>query len=91
LLTLYPDNLDQTVSPSLAGQPATVRDELIDFASHNGYPVLDLSAAIGDVRDQRARVMRLREDPHPSPAGHRAIAQALFEELSSNGLLSPSR
>jgi lysophospholipase L1-like esterase len=81
LLVLYPDNLDDPVSPGPGGERATVREELTRFAERRGYPVFDLTAALGDVRDPRARELRLREDPHPSPAGHRAIADALAPAL----------
>lgn len=87
LLALYPDNLHQAVSPDSAGQQITVREEVLSFAQRSGLAVLDLTEALGDVRDQRARVMRLREDPHPSPAGHQVIAQALFEKLSEAGMV----
>lgn len=88
-LALYPDNLYQLVSPDEEGRQVTVREELLGFAQRNGIPVLDLTAAIGDVRDPRARVMRLREDPHPSPTGHRAIAEALLPALEQAGMLGP--
>lgn len=87
LLAIYPDNLYQPVSPDAIGQQETVREHLISFAERNGIPAVDLSEAIGDVRDQRARVMRQREDPHPSPAGHRAIADALLDALQRQGLV----
>jgi hypothetical protein len=48
---------------------------------------LDLTEAIGDIRDPRARQMRLREDPHPSVTGHVAIGQALAEALSGSPTL----
>jgi lysophospholipase L1-like esterase len=86
-LVLYPDNLSQFVTPGSDGQRLTVREELLRFANEQGYPVLDLTEAVGDVRDQRARTMRLKEDPHPSPTGHRAIAEALFRFLTSADLL----
>ncbi|MCC7103932.1 MAG: hypothetical protein IT307_02200 [Chloroflexi bacterium] len=91
LLALYPDNLYQYVTPDAAGRQATVRQELTEFAARNGLLTLDLSDAIGDVRDPRARTMRLREDPHPSPTGQRAIADALYETLRSSSLLPVSR
>src|SRR5581483_11986679 len=78
LLMLYPDNLYQQVSPDATGHQETVRENFVAFAQANGLPLLDLTDALGDVRDPRARTMRLREDPHPSPVGHRAIADALF-------------
>ena len=87
LLVLYPDNLANLVSPDASGRQVTVRDELVGFAARNGFPTRDLTEALGDVRDPRARVMRLREDPHPSPAGHRAIADALLSSLQEAGLL----
>jgi lysophospholipase L1-like esterase len=77
LLVLYPDNLDDPVSPGPAGERATMRDELIRFAQREQVPYVDLTSALGDVRDPRAREYRLKEDPHPSPAGHRVIAEAL--------------
>ena len=81
LLALYPDNLEDPVSPGPAGERVTVRQELLSFAERFGHPVVDLSGALGDVRDPRAREFRLREDPHPSPAGHRAIAEVLAPPL----------
>jgi lysophospholipase L1-like esterase len=87
LLVLYPDNLANLVSPDASGRQVTVRDELVGFAARNGFPTRDLTEALGDVRDPRARVMRLREDPHPSPSGHRAIADALLSSLQEAGLL----
>jgi lysophospholipase L1-like esterase len=87
LLVLYPDNLANLVAPDASGRQVTVRDELVSFAARNGLPILDLTEALGDVRDPRARVMRLREDPHPSPSGHRAIADALLSSLQEAGLL----
>ena len=86
-MVLYPDNLANLVSPDASGRQVTVRDELSGFAARNGLPILDLTEALGDVRDPRARVMRLREDPHPSPTGHRAIADALLSTLQEAGLL----
>jgi lysophospholipase L1-like esterase len=82
-LVLYPDNLDDPVSPNPSGERLTVRQELLGLAERSGYPVVDLTAALGDVRDPRARQFRLGEDPHPSPAGHRAIADALSAPLRS--------
>lgn len=78
LLVLHPDNLYQEVTPDAAGRRLTVREELLEFAGRHEIAVLDLTEALGDVRDSRARTMRHREDPHPSPAGHRAIAEALY-------------
>jgi lysophospholipase L1-like esterase len=86
-LAIYPDNLNQQVTPNASGRSMTVREELLGFAQRNSLPVLDLSDAIGDVNDPRARQMRLREDPHPSPAGHQAIANALLPALQSAGIL----
>lgn len=84
-LLLYPDNLGDPVSPGPSGERLTVRQELLRFAERERVPVLDLTDALGDVNDPRARHFRLREDPHPSPAGHRAIAAAaqgpLFDVL----------
>lgn len=82
LLVLYPDNLGDPVSPGPSGARLTVREELVQFAAREGVPVFDLTEALGDVRDPRARQFRLREDPHPSPAGHRAIADALVAPLT---------
>lgn len=81
LLVLYPDNLDDPVGPDPGGARRGVREELTLFAEGLDYPLVDLTAALGDVRDPRARELRLREDPHPSPAGHRAIAEALTPAL----------
>lgn len=81
LLVLYPDNLGDPVSPGPSGERLTVREELARFAAREQVPLVDLTAALGDVRDPRARQYRLREDPHPSPAGHAAIAEALREPL----------
>jgi lysophospholipase L1-like esterase len=77
LLVLYPDNLGDPVSPGPSGERVSVREELERFAAREGVQVVDLSSALGDVRDPRARQYRLREDPHPSPEGHRVIAEAL--------------
>ena len=82
LLVLYPDNLYQQVTPDSVGRQVTVREELFEFAGLNHLEVLDLSEALGDVRDPRARYLRHREDPHPSPAGHAAIAEALYDAVS---------
>lgn len=82
LLVLYPDNLSDPVSPGPSGERLTVREELMQFAAREGVPVFDLTDALGDVRDPRARQFRLREDPHPSPDGHRAIADALVAPLT---------
>jgi len=82
LLVLYPDNLGDPVSPGPSGARLTMRDELVRFAAQQGVPVVDLTDALGDIRDPRARQFRLREDPHPSPAGHRAIADALVAPLA---------
>ena len=81
LLVLYPDNLSDPVSPGPSGERLTVREELERFAAREQVPMFDLSAALGDVRDPRARQYRLREDPHPSPEGHRVIAEALRAPL----------
>lgn len=81
LLVLYPDNLSDPVSPGPSGERLTVREELERFAAREQVPLFDLTAALGDVRDPRARQYRLREDPHPSPAGHRVIAEALRAPL----------
>ena len=81
LLVLYPDNLGDPVSPGPSGERLTVREELERFAAREQVPLVDLTAALGDVRDPRARQYRLREDPHPSPEGHRAIAEALQAPL----------
>lgn len=77
LLVLYPDNLDDPVSPGPSGERLTMRQELIAFAQREQVPYVDLTDTLGDVRDPRAREYRLKEDPHPSPAGHRVIAEAL--------------
>jgi len=82
LLVMYPDNLGDPVSPGPSGERLTVREELVQFAEREGVPVFDLTDALGDVRDPRARQFRLSEDPHPSPAGHRAIADALVMPLT---------
>ena len=78
---------NQLVSPDASGEQVTVRAELTAFAARNGIPVLDLTDTLGDFRDPRARVMRLREDPHPSTVGHQAIADALLGALQSTGLV----
>ncbi len=83
LLVLYPDNLDDPVSPGPDGARRTVREELLRVAADAGVPAVDLTAALGDVRDPRAREHRLREDPHPSPTGHRIIANALAGPLGA--------
>lgn len=80
-LLLYPDNLGDPVGPDPSSERPTVRQELLRFAERERVPVLDLSDALGDVNDPRARHFRLREDPHPSPAGHRAIANAALGPL----------
>jgi lysophospholipase L1-like esterase len=80
-LVLYPDNLSDPVGPGADGQRRTVREELTRFAQSRGIPAFDLTEALGDVRDPRARQHRLREDPHPSPVGHRVIAEALSGPL----------
>jgi lysophospholipase L1-like esterase len=77
LLVLYPDNLDDPVSPGPSGERLTLRQELTQFAAREQVPVVDLTTALGDVRDPRARQYRLREDPHPSVEGHRVIAETL--------------
>jgi lysophospholipase L1-like esterase len=77
LLVVYPDNMDDPVSPGPSGERVTLREELTRFAAREGVPLVDLTAALGDVRDPRARQYRLREDPHPSVEGHRVIAEAL--------------
>ena len=82
LLVLYPDNLSDPVSPGPSGERLSVREELERFAAREQVPLYDLTAALGDVRDPRARQYRLREDPHPSPEGHRAIAEALRAPLT---------
>jgi lysophospholipase L1-like esterase len=87
VLALYPDNLDNRISPRAPGQAETIGEELHGFAARHGFALVDLTSALGDVRDPRARRMRLREDPHPSPAGHEAIAEALFQHLQAGGLL----
>jgi lysophospholipase L1-like esterase len=81
LLILYPDNLGDPVSPGPSGERLTVRDEFERFATREQVPLFDLTAALGDVRDPRARQYRLREDPHPSAEGHRVIAEALRAPL----------
>ena len=81
LLVLYPDNLGDPVSPGPSGERLTVREELERFAAREQVPLFDLTTALGDVRDPRARQYRLREDPHPSPEGHRVIADALRAPL----------
>lgn len=81
LLVFYPDNLDDPVSPGPSGERLTMRDEMIRYAQRAGVPYVDLTVALGDVRDPRARQLRLREDPHPSLAGHRVIAETLRAPL----------
>jgi lysophospholipase L1-like esterase len=81
LLVIYPDNLSDPVSAGPSGERLTMREELERFAARNQVPMVDLSAALGDVRDPRARQHRLREDPHPSPEGHRLIAETLHAPL----------
>jgi lysophospholipase L1-like esterase len=81
LLVIYPDNLGDPVSPGPSGERLTMREELERFAAREQVPIVDLSADLGDVRDPRARQYRLREDPHPSPEGHRVIAEALRAPL----------
>jgi lysophospholipase L1-like esterase len=81
LLVLYPDNLTDPVSPGPTGERLTVREELERFAARQRVPLVDLTEALGDVRDPRARKYRLKEDPHPSPEGHRVIAEALRDPL----------
>jgi lysophospholipase L1-like esterase len=82
LLVLYPDNLADPISPGPSGERLTMREELQQFATREQVPLVDLSDALGDVRDPRARQYRLREDPHPSPEGHRVIAKALQAPLT---------
>jgi lysophospholipase L1-like esterase len=82
LLVLYPDNLTDPVSPGPSGERLTMRETLQRFAAREQVPLVDLSDALGDVRDPRSRQYRLREDPHPSPEGHRAIAEALRAPLT---------
>ncbi|MFN8522918.1 MAG: GDSL-type esterase/lipase family protein [Chloroflexota bacterium] len=81
VLVLYPDNLDDRVSPGPDGSRPTMREVLTEFAQARRVALVDLTAALGDVRDPRAREHRLREDPHPSPLGHRVIAEALTPTL----------
>jgi lysophospholipase L1-like esterase len=81
LLVLYPDNLSDPVSPGPSGERLTVREELERFAIRARVPLVDLSEVLGDVRDPRARLYRLREDLHPSTEGHRVIAEALQAPL----------
>jgi lysophospholipase L1-like esterase len=81
MLVLYPDNLDDPVSPGRSGERLTMRQELVAFAAREQVPYVDLTDDLGDVRDPRAREYRLREDPHPSPAGHRVIAETLRAPL----------
>ena len=81
LLVIYPDNLDDPVSPGPSGERTTMREELTQFAAREQVPLVDLTSALGDVRDSRARQYRLREDPHPSVEGHRVIAEALRQPL----------
>src|SRR5262249_52516914 len=88
LLALYPDNLNQLITPDSDGRQLTMRQEMTGFAQRNGLPVLDLTDALGDFKDPRARTMRLREDAHPSVTGHLAIAAALLDALSRGGLLA---
>jgi lysophospholipase L1-like esterase len=82
LLVLYPDNLTDPISPGPSDERLTMREELQQFATREQVPLVDLSDALGDVRDPRARQYRLREDPHPSPEGHRVIAEALRAPLT---------
>jgi lysophospholipase L1-like esterase len=82
LLVIYPDNLDDPVSPGPSGERLTMREELTRFAAREQVPLVDLTSALGDVRDPRARQYRLREDPHPSVEGHRVIAEALRGPLT---------
>jgi lysophospholipase L1-like esterase len=82
LLVLYPDNLADPISPGPSGERLTMREELQRFAGREQVPLVDLTDALGDVRDPRARQYRLREDPHPSPEGHRVIAEALQAPLA---------
>lgn len=81
LLVIYPDNLDDPVSPGPSGERLTMRQALTQFAAREQVPLVDLSSTLGDVRDPRARQYRLREDPHPSVEGHRVIAEALHGPL----------
>ena len=64
-----------------------MRQEMTSFAQRSDLPVLDLTEALGDFKDPRARTMRLREDAHPSVTGHMAIANALLEAFEKGGLL----
>jgi lysophospholipase L1-like esterase len=82
LLVIYPDNLDDPVSPGPSGERLTMRQELTQFAAREQVPLVDLTSALGDVRDPRARQYRLREDPHPSVEGHRVIAETLRGPLT---------
>lgn len=90
-LALYPDNLADRVSPGPDGSAPTMREAMLEFAQRSGMPVLDLTDAIGDVRDPRARLMRLKEDPHPSVAGHRAIGDALERALRESPTMEAAR
>lgn len=89
-MALYPDNLADLVSPAPDGASRTMREEMLAFTARAGIPALDLTEAIGDIRDPRARQMRLREDPHPSVAGHEAIGNALAETLAVSVLPRPT-
>lgn len=91
VLALYPDNLHDRVSPASDGSVRSVREEMLAFGQRSGIPTLDLTESIGDIRDPRARQMRLREDPHPSVAGHAAIGAAMAEALRANGVLEAAR
>ncbi|MFN0074201.1 MAG: SGNH/GDSL hydrolase family protein [Chloroflexota bacterium] len=90
-LALYPDNLQDRVSPGADGASRSVREEMLAFVTQSAIPALDLTEAIGDIRDPRARQMRLREDPHPSVQGHEAIGNALAEVVTSGGVLESAR
>ena len=81
LLVLYPDNLSDPVGPGPSRRASDRARGLERFAAREQVPMFDLSAALGDVRDPRAASTGLREDPHPSPEGHRVIAEALRAPL----------
>ena len=75
VLVLYPDNLSDPVSPGPSGERLTVREELVRFAARENVPLVDLTTALGDVRDPRARQYRLREDPEGVRQPHQELGR----------------
>ncbi|MCK4409942.1 MAG: hypothetical protein KAW67_07640 [Candidatus Eisenbacteria sp.] len=69
-------------------QSARARRLRASLAEQHGVPLIDVTDALSEA--QKAEEVYLPNDPHWTPAGHRAVAKAILEILPEKWLVEPS-